>query len=68
MSVEGNNFNYEKTYHSHAAVHSGFALNLVHDRCRKTSADYDHHIDDDGEEEHSPIYHAGDDDDPVLAG
>ncbi len=68
MSVEGNNFNYEKTYHSDAAPDRGFALNLVHDRCRKTNADHDHNVVDDGEEEHGTSYDAGDDYDPVLIG
>jgi hypothetical protein len=49
VSMEGNNFNYEKTYHSHAARGCRIRPEFVHHRGGKTGGAHDnddHNVDD----------------------
>ena len=62
LSVEGNNFNYEKTYHSHAAAGGCPGADFVHHRCGETGADNDHHDNVDDEKGGNANDYAGNDD------
>jgi hypothetical protein len=64
--VEGNNFNYEKTYHSDSARGGRICPQFLHHRGGKTSgADDDHHDNVHDEEGGNAIDDAGDDS-PVI--
>lgn len=65
--MEGNNFNYEKTYHSYAGARGGLAFEFVHDRRRKAGRpDYDHDDHLHREEKHGPNDHGGANDHSLL--
>ena len=66
MSLKETNSNYEKTYHSHAALRSGSPVNVVHHRGRETGGANDYHYDLYRQKEHGSEYDGGTDDDSLL--
>jgi hypothetical protein len=59
--VEGNNFNYEKTSHSHAAAGGRPGADFVHHRRGETGADNDYDDNFDNEEGGNANDYAGND-------